>query len=511
MTQQLQPRARGAGTGSARDEEFNRAAHPFQADVWPVVFAYAPTFLTAVTAATYLAAHHFHAAWSSESPIIAPAVGVVGIILVGLFWRAMAALLPKRRATPELDEIDQRTAIVEARCSAVMAELRRKSCQTLAEAAAPSIAEIANCLAMIKRVRRTSQLPDNAYAVSLWKLLHCAEEAFIMIDRREDVVEGALYDELRLQGSTIDNAEQMLGRLRVAATRLSAEAAQYLNRLPSAPLRPEVNGRFASHAHVVAVSANGAAKKTNVARVRRLARVLGGSKEGRDSAPTWTECMSEEELQAREVLRQVRRGINKFRDGRRYGLVHARNHLRWITGTIGALTYLLLTFALLTGVTDQVLYAVTALYLIGAVVGLFRRLNDELVNDTAVNDYGLFSARLLVTPLFSGLAAIGGVLVTSLVYFGATGYPPLHELPGPASAASTTVASATTDAQGTATGVRLIPKAEQIFNLDNTPFELVVAGVFGLTPNLLLSGLQAQSARFKADLQSSEAPEKGKA
>ena len=53
-------------------------------------------------------------------------------------------------------------------------------------------------------------------------------------------------------------------------------------------------------------------------------------------------------------------------------------------------------------------------YLIGASVGLFRQLRQAATAETVTEeDFGLGMVRLVHTPLASGLAAIGGVVLTA--------------------------------------------------------------------------------------------------
>jgi hypothetical protein len=87
------------------------------------------------------------------------------------------------------------------------------------------------------------------------------------------------------------------------------------------------------------------------------------------------------------------------------------------------------------------------------------------------DDFGLSAARLIHTPLFSGLAALGGVVLVHMLESGA----------------------------------RL--SLADIFNLQQNEIGLVTAGIFGLTPALLVTGLQKQVERYKADLRTSQAAE----
>ena len=102
------------------------------------------------------------------------------------------------------------------------------------------------------------------------------------------------------------------------------------------------------------------------------------------------------------------------------------------------------------------------------------RAQAEWSSETAVDDFGLATARLLQVPWLSGLAAVGGVLITSVIGFVSDGTFP-----------------------GAGEGTELI----SIF--DSRPTLLIVAAVFGLAPDLLLRRLQ-QVDKYKDDLQSTQ-------
>ena len=60
---------------------------------------------------------------------------------------------------------------------------------------------------------------------------------------------------------------------------------------------------------------------------------------------------------------------------------------------------------------------------------------------------------------------------------------------------------------GTAQGLSpVLPHLGNIFNLDDRPFGLVLAAIFGLSPTVLISRLQQEAEKYKADLKSTESP-----
>jgi len=267
---------------------------------------------------------------------------------------------------------------------------------------------------------------------NLWIRLHRAQESLLEVAPEQVLIREALYDGLRLEGSTIPNAPALLLRLRLAAEDLGPAAVRYLGRQPT----DQSVGKATS------------------------------------------------EDAARAVLREVRRSINDFRDNCREGLVRGRNRLYATVLFTGLTTYGLLGLAVASDASTSEIVAGTAFYLVGGIVGLFKQLHSASENETITEeDYGLSLARLLHTPLFSGLAALGGVVVTSLaVAVIPSGVKPTESL----------------------------PTLAQIFDLTENRAGLVVAAVFGLAPSLLISRLHGQVERYKSDLRSSEPAQRAK-
>lgn len=177
--------------------------------------------------------------------------------------------------------------------------------------------------------------------------------------------------------------------------------------------------------------------------------------------PMWN---LEVERQARSVLREVRYTLSEFRDNRWEAMVRVRNQFVCTMIFTGLTTYVLLQFAIIAGATQQEIISATAFYLVGALVGLFSRLYNESQTSKSIDDYRLALSRLVATPLYCGLAAVGGVLITQKF---------------------TTLVD--------------------IYDLKNILSGLIVAAVFGLTPSLLINTLQKQTEQYKTDLKSTAA------
>jgi hypothetical protein len=291
--------------------------------------------------------------------------------------------------------------------------------------------------------------------IDLWLHLHAAEEALFLVQPEEEVIASAVCDELRLKDSNIEHHTDYLDKLRWAVSHLGG--ARYLSASPPLPA---------------------------LGRTKRSASV---------------------DTQARVILRDVRHAINDFRDSRRDGFVRARNRLV-LTGTFTGLTvFAILGLAVIAGVTQTMIISATAFYLVGSVIGLFDQLRRGLEGVPAIEeDYGLAHTRLFFTPMLSGLAAVTGVLVTAMLFGALSGSIATSDVAAsePASRIqeffNLAESAAATDAQIP----QEVPRLQDIYNLRENPFGFVVAAIFGLTPGLLTNRLQAQTARYTADLQS---------
>ena len=272
--------------------------------------------------------------------------------------------------------------------------------------------------------------------IELWRHAHRADEALLIAEGDEALISGAIFDDLRLDGSQIAHATDLRQKLRIAISTLKQGGEVFLNRPPATPgEEPEVE-------------------------------------------PTPSVAAS------KGVLKIIRRTINEYRDDRRDGLVRVRNNLYATMIFASVMAYALLGL-LMVGVLEdddasrEAVSAGTAFYLVAAIIGLVRELHTVLSARATEEDYGLRTARLINIPLFSGLTGIAGVALTALL--------PLT-LP--------------TNTQPNATA-----SLGKVFNLAENPKNLVVAAVFGLTPTLLIRGLQRRAEQYKEDLKTSEAGE----
>lgn len=281
--------------------------------------------------------------------------------------------------------------------------------------------------------------------VNVWKLVHRAEEALLALLPIPNLMSEALFDEQRLASSEMGERDELLTRLRLAVAGLDQSGAKYLSQQPAVP-----------------------AVQTVVSPPDPMAPRV-----------------------ARGVLREIRLTIDDFRDQKWGNIVRARNHLLRTLTITGLVTYLgtLLALDLSPKPTPfdprtDAMIAAAVFYLVGALVGLFNRLSSESNTGADMEDYGLTEARLALTPVLSGLAAIGGVYATAMLTGTLTG------VVGGAGASGTALS---------------LPSIGAVMNLSSNPFAVLVAAVFGLSPATLISSLQAQADKYKGALQSTAA------
>jgi hypothetical protein len=280
--------------------------------------------------------------------------------------------------------------------------------------------------------RSTSWITGNGY-IELWGWMDSAEEALIIFAPLEKVVADAVYDEMRLNDSEIKNSEEWANKLRSALMVLDPDAVvRYLK--PAAGAHLSVGG--AATQQQAPQAANGAE--------------------------------AQQHADARAILRDVRGTINDFNIKSWGGLISARNQLLSTMIFVGLTTYVFVELAILFQVKPLHIEVAIIYAFIGGLSGLIGRLSTEAPSGQAIDDYRLSMARLMVTPLLSGLAAVIGVLL---------------------------VAKAS--------------NLDMIYNFNVILQNLIIAATFGLTPNLLINQLKNKSDEYKTNLQSTQ-PTTGK-
>jgi hypothetical protein len=294
--------------------------------------------------------------------------------------------------------------------------------------------------------------------IELWHRIHRAQEAMIKLEPPSEVAEGAMRDDERLRDANIANRERLLDRLRSAVAVFEApEANGYLRYLPECKEYDDIRKLGTLNGDAGTLDAD--AKKNPRTEVIVDAEAI--KKKLRPEAIA--------------ILVETRYEINRFRDNSWEGIVNARNQLLDTSMNLGLMTYALLVFTLVMAPESNAIFWATIYFLVGAITALFARARIEWSTASAVDDFGLTRARLLHLPWLAGLAAVGGVLVTAVL--------------GPQ--------LVPTSASGTA------PALADVFNGGNTSL-LLIAAVFGLTPDLIIRRLEQQTEKYKADLESTQ-------
>jgi hypothetical protein len=254
--------------------------------------------------------------------------------------------------------------------------------------------------------------------LALWSRVYRAEEALLLVDDRDRVISHGLYNVLSLTGSKVENADALVCR----------------------------------SGHVLALLGRGTAT---------------------DEVP----YPPSDEGGARQDLATMLRAVHDYRHHRWAGLISARNYLVAVVGLTSLTVYVLLWLAIAMGSQRDTIGVVCAYYLIGAVIGLMNQLHSGADSGKvpAVDDYGLSLVRLIVTPLLSGLAAVGGVLIVAMLSLTQTG------------------------SIGTADAQPLV----RFLDLATHPLNVLVAATFGLAPKQLMDRLRQQTDEYKEDLQKS--------
>lgn len=184
---------------------------------------------------------------------------------------------------------------------------------------------------------------------------------------------------------------------------------------------------------------------------------------------------------ARMTLRKVRTGLNEYRQTLWDQLVRARNQfLRTLIAT-SVLTAIVVDLIIVRGTDPLMVLVASVLYLVGVLVGLFGRLQGLIGSTSVEEDFGLDTAHLLAVPILSGIAAVLGVLLVGLlklkigdINIGSPSFGPNESA------------------------------LRAILNLGANPGALIIAGLFGLTPELLIRYLKTQADSFAKGLSTTE-------
>ncbi len=300
--------------------------------------------------------------------------------------------------------------------------------------------------------------------VNAWSMLHRAEEALVEVESKEMVLRGAMHDKMAISGSQMSNSDDLLAKLRFAARKLDPSMLGLFKPL-AVPAPPEEND--SPDIKQLEKDVEQIAEHLGVKLHKEHNTSSSSDDDGGKSAHD-----GEDEARARLTLREVRRSLNDYRDHLWEGLLRARNNLLGVTFVTGVGTHILLCIAILAlplnSGSHATIIAAVSYYMLGAIAGLFGRIGQASLSDIAVDDYGLTLAQVISRPLYSGLAGLGGVLLSSTVL-----------------------------------GISTTNTVGNVFSPLRLDY-LIVAAAFGLTPNLVAGSLQSQSNKLLSALRSSK-------
>jgi hypothetical protein len=400
----------------------------------------------------------------------------VGLVLAFTVW-AVISIPARNRATakesspPNYHQITEALNSLKYRIDCV-----RPDNEHLANTADNGLDEVAKCEAyaevkgQIKEIDKRLKNVDTAWVtgagyIELWHRIHRAQEAMIKLEPLSEVAEGAMRDDERLRDANIANRERLLDRLRSAVAVFEAPGANgYLRYLPGCKEYDDIRKLGTLNGDAGTLAEDAGTLDDDAKMKLRTEAIKNAEATKKKLRP-----------EAIAILAETRYEINRFRDNSWEGIVNARNHLLDTSMNLGLMTYALLVFTLVMSPEPSSILWAVIYFLIGGITALFARARIEWSTASAVDDFGLTRARLLHLPWLAGLAAVGGVLVTAVLG------PQLVPASG----------------SGTA------PALTDVFNGGNTSL-LLIAAVFGLTPDLIIRRLEQQTEKFKADLESTQ-------
>jgi len=310
--------------------------------------------------------------------------------------------------------------------------------------------------------------------INVWGLVHRAEEALVKVEPAGMVFRGAVHDRLAILESKIGKRDELLNKLTIAVTQLYPEGEIYIRENTS-----DDRQRLQTIENTVNEILANQRKKPQ-------------SDTDEAEQPKQDAAQQSKQDAARLVLSEIRQTLNEYRDNLWESILHERNRLMNTVALTGLVTHILLAITIvIIGITyanetsfmnnkllmDKTLFvdkmqlmAATVYYVIGAVSGLFLRFWNEINSDSAIDDFGLSTTRLLATPLLSGLAGIGGVVISLLL----------------------------SDALTNTQAITFV----DMFQF--RPSYFLTAAAFGLTPDLIIRGLQQKVAKYSSDLRRSK-------
>ena len=266
--------------------------------------------------------------------------------------------------------------------------------------------------------------------VNTWRMVHRAQEALVAVETPQEVIGEVIHDIRSIQSSAMSDSKVLNRKMLQAVKDICPEAMAYFE---------ELRGD------------------------KYYADLFEKGAQGQSSSPREVTI---------EAIRQVKHTLNAYQDNLRDSLVRGRTNVFKAIALTGFVTYILLCIVILWNGTTSAIGTAATYYMIGAVTGLFVSFyNETNAKNAPSDDYGLLLSRLIATPLLSGLAGIGGVVITAtLINLGGGKTPDLGA----------------------------------IFNGSITIDYMLACAVFGYAPNLIIGNLQQRALKFSTDLQNSK-------
>jgi hypothetical protein len=438
-----------------------------------------PVFAAALTVAAYSMRPDFLPGWADplSHPLLAAMINLVvaWLVVAGLFY-GLGFTAADRANEESYNGLCDRLRVLTARCSSLGGDPGEAASSRPDESLVRCNVrvEIRGLQEGIERdlKRGGPQWVLATQYASVWKRMQLLEEALIQVAPLDVVIAGAMTDVARCSRSGIRKEDELKNAIRFLRM---CQTGSHERGGPGDTWVGDRRGILAATSAMLGRS-NGhdSAVPGRMTGVR-----LPGARVGANAAEhvVCEDDTPRTEDEARAVLRRIRRTINEYRSDRWSGLVRTRNHLMMAAGLMGLAAYILLWLVIVQQTRENTIAAGATLFVIGAIVGLFNHCYNDAGTTKTIDDYGLAYARLVASPLISGVAAIGGVVVVSLlsISHGGGGTPPAEA------------------------------SLADFFHAGRGPFNALVAGTFGLTPGLLIERLkQEKSEQIKSDLEMSE-------
>ncbi|HEX6484745.1 MAG TPA: hypothetical protein VF043_38360 [Ktedonobacteraceae bacterium] len=369
--------------------------------------------------------------------------------------------------------------------------------------------------------------------IEIWNRLHAADQEMIALLPKETVEAEADYDLLRLDGSTIPNSQHWIDTINKAKATLDRVDKQkkakktHEDRTQQAAKEQQILGQ--ALLDLIKATVTSSELPLDDADVpKSFGPALFSIMKSAFSDPPPEAYQTEE--QARAGLRQARIAINTYITNRWAGLIESRNRLIQTSFLASIFVYILFIIAIIARAPGSALVAGLVFFFVGVVAGLFTRLGPKInvsnqpskaktppskagdnskaalhpakspdqSNGSKANgngkttgqngnqqpgssshddgppsdDYGLTMTRILVTPVFSGLAALIGVSLAAMLSISLVALTPMSSNASTSTSTNTaTVATVTPTASvspAPAPGNRSVPNypsLEQVYDL----------------------------------------------